>query len=366
MMNRINRLIMAAPLVLCLALPAAEACAQQKAPARQNAKASAPPAQAQLNAALANAVRSQNPDRVADLLKRGADPNATSEGAPLLIAALSAQSAEGRDAADSKEGIAIFTALLTAGAKPDVTDKEGNTPLGLAAAQGYNVCCKLLLANHASVDLPSQHDPTPLMLAVAANQEETVALLLAHKADLNARTKDGLTPLAISILSSKEDPLETIAPNGLGSGMKPLMAPKLIDQGADLKAKRPDGTGLLTFAAGLGNLRAARLLLAKGADINERNKDGLTPLLIAAIAGKTPMVRFLLANGADPKSANNDGLTPLAIGVHNGSFAVVQMLLAKGANASAKIVLGFTALKAAREQKMTALIKLLTAAGAKE
>ena len=68
--------------------------------------------------------------------------------------------------------------LLGKGAKPDVRDTQGNTPLGLAARLGYTEGVQLLLAVRASVDMPNNSGETPLIFAVHNRDIATVRLLL--------------------------------------------------------------------------------------------------------------------------------------------------------------------------------------------
>jgi ankyrin repeat protein len=79
--------------------------------------------------------------------------------------------------------------LLARGARPDIIDNDGATPLALAAQLGWIEGAAQLLAGRASVDLPNRRGETPLILAVQARQvplQERIAivrLLLSQGAD---------------------------------------------------------------------------------------------------------------------------------------------------------------------------------------
>jgi len=366
MNNRIQGPVTGIVLTLCLAVPLMQAHAQKPAKRPQKPAVNAPPTKAQLNAALATAVRKRSIDRVVDLLKRGADPNYVSDGSPVLVLAATGGIVTEADPETMMGDRGSVEVLLEAGAKPDAADAKGQTALWKATQNGNAELCGLLLDQHASVDLADKEGVTPLMVATINASSDTVELLLAHHADPNARTPDGLTPLGYLILGGGQGNLVVAFMPGFGGPLKAMIFQKLVAAGADVKAKAKDGTGLLTIAAFKGDLAFARILLDKGADINERSTPGDTPLLAAALEGKVSLARFLLAKGADPNLANSNGLTPLMTAVHKGNFAFVQMLLNKGANASAQAKDGTTALKVADSQKFTALKKLLVAAGAKE
>jgi ankyrin repeat protein len=73
--------------------------------------------------------------------------------------------------------------MIGKGAKPDIQNKQGDTPLGLAAQLGWTEGADLLLKVGAAVDLPNRRGETPLILAVQARDMEMVRLLLARGAN---------------------------------------------------------------------------------------------------------------------------------------------------------------------------------------
>jgi uncharacterized protein len=72
--------------------------------------------------------------------------------------------------------------LLGRGAKPDLQNKDGDTPLGLAAQLGWVEGAQELVNRRASVDLPNNKGETPLILAVHKRDVALVRLLLAKGA----------------------------------------------------------------------------------------------------------------------------------------------------------------------------------------
>ncbi|MGZ8997377.1 MAG: ankyrin repeat domain-containing protein [Allosphingosinicella sp.] len=73
--------------------------------------------------------------------------------------------------------------LLGRGARPDVQNRQGETPLTLAAQLGWTDGAELLLARRASVDLGNSRGETPLILAVHKRDLPMVRLLLAKGAN---------------------------------------------------------------------------------------------------------------------------------------------------------------------------------------
>jgi len=75
--------------------------------------------------------------------------------------------------------------LLTKGARADIQNSRGETPLSLATQIGWTEGAELLLNRGASVDLGNQRGETPLMIAVQHRDLPMVQLLLAHGANPN-------------------------------------------------------------------------------------------------------------------------------------------------------------------------------------
>ena len=66
----------------------------------------------------------------------------------------------------------------------------------------------------------------------------------------------------------------------------------------------------LLFAARVGDLESAKLLVAAGADVNDTEAGGVTATAMAAHAGFIEIVEFLLDKGADPNPGEG-GFTAL-------------------------------------------------------
>lgn len=73
--------------------------------------------------------------------------------------------------------------LLGKGAKPDIQDRDGDTPLALAAQIGWVEGAERLLSSGAKVDLANSRGETPLILAVHSHDVSMVRLLLSRGAN---------------------------------------------------------------------------------------------------------------------------------------------------------------------------------------
>src|SRR6185436_730817 len=201
----------------------------------------------------------------ADLLIRaGAKVNAANDlgATPLWTASLNGSEA-------------MVRRLLAAGANPDAALLAGETPVMVAARAGKPAVIEQLIAKGANVNAHGARGQTALMWAVSEKHPPVVKVLLAHRADVHARSDVWSQVMAVE-------------PHGY--------APynKSIPHG---------GETALMFAARVGDLESAKLLVAAGANVNDTDAWGISVAEFAAHSGFTDLVEFLLDKGADPNAA---------------------------------------------------------------
>ena len=107
----------------------------------------------------------------------------------------------------------IVDILLTAGAKVDVRNRDGDTALLLAALKIYTGAMSVLLAHGADVDARDNSNNTPLMRLAMMNfnkrlfgegmtnslQEKLLSMLVTAGADVNAENDNGETALTWAV-----------------------------------------------------------------------------------------------------------------------------------------------------------------------
>ena len=90
------------------------------------------------------------------------------------------------------------------------------------------------------------------------------------------------------------------------------------------------------FAARVGDLASAKLLVAAGANVNDQDAWGISVVTLAAHSGFLDLVEFLLDKRADPNKSGA-GFTPLHEAIMRRDEPLVRTLLAHGADPHAPL-----------------------------
>jgi ankyrin repeat protein len=121
------------------------------------------------------AVRERDSNKVTEIVSNGSSTaintrdRGTGEGALHILV-------RGRD-------LNWLNFLLARGARPDLADNDGNTPLTVAAQIGWVEGAEALLARRANVNAANARGETPLIMAVHRRDAAMVRLLMSRGAN---------------------------------------------------------------------------------------------------------------------------------------------------------------------------------------
>jgi ankyrin repeat protein len=217
-------------------------------------------------------------------------------------------------------------------------DRNGQTLLQTAAAQGKLATVAMLLENGASVEANKSGDLTPLHFAAGNGHKAVVDLLLSKGAKAGASTSQGVTPLHLAVRRGYEAVAKTL----LDAGASPNAALNRDANrgGEDLTFSFPRGYTPLHVAATSGYPGLIPLLVSKGADINALDDKGRSAMSFAVETHLEPVVQALLAAHADPNAGSN--CLPLHLAAYEGNTSMIELLLSHGADPNKKAAVPFS------------------------
>ena len=263
---------------------------------------------------LADAAMARNALTVRSLLQKKADVNA-----PQVDGTTALHWAVRYDDLDTAD------LLIRSGARVSTANREGVTPLQLAAMNGSaSMIDKLLKAGADANAALTPSGDTALMMAARTGTPEAITVLLEAGANVNAKESWGGTTALMWAASEQHAAAVKLlldhgadvnarsnfvaAANGRGFEGRTPAAPK-----AEQKVEE-FASGWLTplmFAAREGDLESARLLVNAGANVNAIAGDGKDALGLAIFNGNYDFASFLIDSKSDVNHADTQGFTPL-------------------------------------------------------
>ena len=263
---------------------------------------------------LADAAMARNALTVRSLLQKKADVNA-----PQVDGTTALHWAVRYDDLDTAD------LLIRSGARVSTANREGVTPLQLAAMNGSaSMIDKLLKAGAEANAALTPSGDTALMMAARTGTPEAITVLLEAGANVNAKESWGGTTALMWAASEQHAAAVKLlldhgadvnarsnfvaAANGRGFEGRTPAVPK-----AEQKVEE-FASGWLTplmFAAREGDLESARLLVNAGANVNAIAGDGKDALGLAIFNGNYDFASFLIDSKSDVNHADTQGFTPL-------------------------------------------------------
>ncbi|KAI5054209.1 hypothetical protein GOP47_0030898 [Adiantum capillus-veneris] len=174
----------------------------------------------------------------------------------------------------SKGETQLLKLMLMKGMDPNTLDSSHQTPLHIAAANGFLECARLLLEYGADPNIADDENSVPLFKAINEHRKSLARLLWEHGAYLPVKAQG--------------DYLCAAAERGDAEVLQ-----SLLNYGADVNLGNLEGTTALHVAVEAGWTEAAKLLVSYGAKVEQCNHNGLTPVDVARQGGQKELVQLL-------------------------------------------------------------------------
>uniref|UniRef100_A0AAY5F362 Ankyrin repeat and EF-hand domain containing 1a n=1 Tax=Electrophorus electricus TaxID=8005 RepID=A0AAY5F362_ELEEL len=237
--------------------------------------------------------------------------------------------------------------LLARGARPDVRDKRGRTPVMLAAELGHDGVVAVLAKHHADMRLTDGAGRGVLFYCLCPTKRHMrcMQVALASAVDVNNVCSEGVPlflkacenacdweGMCLILLESGADPSATSQTTGRTALMEAVrcgateLVKAILKRGANLNAVDTKRLHAVHLAAQGGHFELIRMLSAYAADMGVTTTEGDTALHYAARGDFADCCRFLAQRGCNPKLKNLEGVTPRQIAKDLGYKASVREL----------------------------------------
>jgi len=224
-------------------------------------------------------------------------------------------------------GLAVFLMitgkifLSFAQVPPSSAEISGYSGLLAAAARGDAAQIKTLLAKGAKPDVRDAYGRTPLHVATYGGHHEAMQSLVAGGANPNTIENDRYDIVTIAAVANDVSTLKVAL--SLGASAKNITS-------------RWDGTALIA-AAHLGHAEVVQTLIRAGAPLDHINNLGWTALIESIVLGDggprhTDTLRTLVEGGANVNLADRSGRTPLSLARSRDYREMVVILQRVGAH----------------------------------
>ena len=241
------------------------------------------------------------------------------------------------------KGLEIVQHMVELGADINLPCDEDMTPPVSRAGGFWNHedIARYLVEKGANLNQVDKNGDTPLHIAAYNGRKDLCAFYLDHGAKLEAKNNNGFTPFLSAC-------------DGFGGHDedKPGTRRLLMERGANVKAIDKEKRNAINFLFckyddfpliynAYPDYDFLKTLVEKGVKIDNAGKYSDTPLLTTVYAsakesGLDKYVRDLVSLGANVNQKHKNGYTPLTMAISVENCAMVQTLLDLGANTSIK------------------------------
>lgn len=217
----------------------------------------------------------------------------------------------------------MVRALLKAGAKANITNNYGSSPLAEAVKLGDVDLVSMLLKAHADPDSPNQDGETALMLASSIGSLPIAEMLIKRGANVNAvENFRGQTALMWAAAEGHPEVVDLLLKHHADVKVRAKYDdwPRQMTSEPRAQFRPTGGLTALLYATRSGCYRCAVSIVKAGADVNQPNPDGVTPLINAIDNRSYDIAMFLLDHGANPSAWDMYGRTPIYVAVDMNSY----------------------------------------------
>lgn len=270
-----------------------------------------------------------------------------------------------------------FYGALEENPNPNFADKNGNTPLIVAAAYGNAEILQILIGMKVNIDAVDRDGYSAVFYAAQEGHLRVLEKLIVARAELNTQSRFGFTPLHVAALRGQKQAVLRLIEAGVdvnamavGGGTAAYWAAlgkhdEIVRMLVGAGAADPHLNRELAEAAQTNDVaRAAAALRSPAVRVDMQDFEGNTALSYAIKAGAFEIVNLLLAHRTSTEQRNAEGMTPLMLAAHRGDVKICEMLLKNKGSIDLKDRHGRTALMIAAWTGKTEIVSRLLAAKA--
>ena len=267
-----------------------------------------------------------------------------------------------------KGNIEIMKRLIEKGAKINLRDSHGNTPVTFAAATGQKNTEVYELFEKYGVILGDEVNKNGvnslLLIAPYLKTENELNYFISKGFDIKSRDPKGNNIFNYAVKSGNISFLKLllkkgISPNiinieggnavlyaskGLRNFQNPIETYKYLKSlGLAINVTGDNGQNPLhTIAKKNNDLDIFSFFMKEGVDINLQDNEGVSPFMNAANSNELRVVKFLIDHVKNVNTKNKNGQSALSMAVSNNSSKVIDFLLTKGCDIHLKDTKGNT------------------------
>ena len=216
------------------------------------------------------------------------------------------------------------------------------------------------------VDVSTTHGLVNMVLVFCGEREKLRQTLEKFPLWMNARDATGWGPLHWASFVGREDIIRWLITKGAevnrpedsvsalhvaAAWGKRECVLELLEAGAELNVKDPQGWTPLFWCAYSGRNKLLEVLIKRGADVNVRDDHGRTPLHIAAEQGHLGAVATLVGSGSVVMAKEAGGSSPLHLAAQKGNLAVCECLVFNQGDLNARDGQGKNPIEIARQRQ---------------